>query len=80
MKQKIVIKKDGTISSVYTDKIEPYINSICKSIVVERVSNINFNNDKQMWEAIDKNGNCFLKSKSKKEIYEKELEWANENL
>lgn len=80
MKQKIVLKKDGTFLSVYTDKIEQFVNVLFDSIKVERISDINFDNEKQLWEAKDKDGNVFLQSKSKKEIYEKELEWANGRL
>lgn len=82
MKQRIIINKDsGEITTVYTDYAEKNILKNLNDFWVKRVSNIEFNNETKLWEAKDIiNNKIITSSRSKMETYNKESEWANNNL
>jgi hypothetical protein len=47
---RIVIKPDGTVKTVYNDKLRP-LNERLGSVSIKRASNVEFNNTTQQWEA-----------------------------
>lgn len=71
-------KKDAIVLGVYDDVIN--IQGLGKARI-ERVSNIEYNNDKEKWEVIMKNGGDIpIESNSRNEAYQKEVELVNQNL
>lgn len=82
MKQRVIINKlTGEITMVYTDFAEKYLLNREDDIIVKRVSNIEFNNETKTWEAKDAiKDEVIISTNSKIETYNKESEWANNNL
>lgn len=71
-------KKDAIILGVYDDVIN--VKGLGKA-KIERVSNIEYNNDKEKWEVIMKDdGGIPIESDSRNEAYQKEVELVNQNL
>lgn len=79
-KRKIIINKEtGLPVSVYDEKTE-FLRDLGE-VNVQRVSNIDFDNDKQKWQAVRRdNGELIVESDHKKVTYNDEADWANENL
>lgn len=80
-KQKFIINKNtGEITTVYSDEIENILNDFT-DLTVERVSDINFNNETQTWQVHDrKHGGLIIESKTKSKVYNSEAIWADDNL
>jgi flagellar basal body P-ring protein FlgI len=81
MKRKVIINKEtGIPVTVFDEKTEGFMSQLGE-MNVERVSNIDFNNPEQKWQAVRRdNGELIVESEGKKKTYNDEADWANENL
>ncbi len=77
MHMKILIKADGDVVSVYSDKIPA---SKLGEATVERASNVEFNNNTKEWEAILPSGKLIAKGPSRDEVIKQEIAYLEERL
>lgn len=79
----LIDKKTGNVITVFDEVTAPLMEQL-GTLSVERVSNIDFNNGDQQWQARtrDENKDIIVSGtpSQKKEVYSKEAEWANENI
>lgn len=72
MKTTIQIDPDGNLHCLYTDDIDLF--AIGKVVDVRKASNVNFNEEKQVWEIITLDGQVVYKHANREAAIAKEIE------
>jgi hypothetical protein len=73
----IVVGEDGVCRSLWTDLIDLTEIGTCH---VERASNVEFNNETQMWEARLLDGTLIGQDRSRSGAIQQEIDYLNERL
>ena len=68
---RLVVEQDGSVRAVYSDKIKKM--NLGK-LTVTRASNVEFNDETQLWEAVTPGGELIASGPSRDEVIRQEVE------